>query len=134
LKELMLSCDITQGVIAELVGCKRPTVNLVVNREDYMPVEFVNFKTDIEKYLMARKCCTAWLRQRGMSIADIWKPLPKGEDKRHHQPLGHGVRVSKGFDKPRPLVPGDPMELRNAECGLRNDVYGFRTRRSSLRT
>lgn len=115
LKQLMLDCDITQADLARAAGCERPTVNLVANRDDYMPSRIADFRQKVEAHISGRPCCTAWLRQRGLAPADIWKPLPGRGDQRDALPLGHAIRTSRGMHRPAPLRPGDPEEQQREE-------------------
>jgi type II secretory pathway predicted ATPase ExeA len=109
LKELMTACDITQIELASATGLKTPSINLVANRDDYMPVTRKDFKATVEKYVSEKSCCMAWLKQRGFKIADIWKPMSAGETMKWTKTIGHGIRTARGMQI-KPLVLGDPSQ------------------------
>lgn len=104
LKELVLSCDIPQGVLAKETGLARPTINLAINR-GYLPVRSHDFKKIVERIVRDNQDAIQWLMERGLKIEDIWQPL--GKNMRKAQPKGRGHRISAAH-KLKAMIPGDP--------------------------
>lgn len=108
LKEVVAECDISQAELARYVSsvCGKPvsrtTINLACNR-GFQPATLPEFRGAVEKALNAQGGVHVWLSQRGLSMADVWKPL-SGKKKIN--------RVSpRGFKKAHAMRPGDPLEL-----------------------
>ncbi len=97
LKQLMNECGISQTELVEVTGYKRPTINLVVNREDYFPARDPSgFMASVADYLGNNPRVREWLNRRGLNLADIWEVPEDGPEMRNRQPAGHGMRVHAG--------------------------------------
>jgi type II secretory pathway predicted ATPase ExeA len=51
----------------------------------------------------------SWLSDRGLSVADVWRPL--GRDLRCVMPSGHGQRTAQGVKRGPAIMPGDPAHI-----------------------
>lgn len=114
LKEILVECDINQGLIGETTGLARPTINLVLNR-GYMPVRMAQFKDEVEQFIASSPTAMNWLVERGLGVRNIWDPLEEGRTLRNAQPVGRAHRISIGFTRNRTrsaaMIPGDPAQL-----------------------
>jgi type II secretory pathway predicted ATPase ExeA len=108
LKQLVLDCAISQVEIAGKTGVSRPTVNLCLNR-GYIPPTLKGFKPALETLVGQSPKAMSWLSDRGLSVADVWRPL--GRDLRCVMPSGHGQRTSQGVKRGPAIVPGDPAHI-----------------------
>lgn len=102
MRDLFAECGIAQHEVAEVAGLNKETVRLMLNR-GYRPVYKAAAIKRIESYLLgtvpnlrpsARNSGTVplvWLRTRGLTFADLWKP---SKDKTFHKfPANHGERL-----------------------------------------
>lgn len=102
LKEVLISCGISQGEIALAVGkvlgvpVSRTTMNLCLNR-GYIPHSLNGFKEAVEQVLERDSRVMHWLMNTGLTVADVWLPL--GQDRRKVFPVDHGRRVVAGHKK-----------------------------------
>lgn len=130
LKQLILDCDLVQSAIACKVGCSRPTINLVLNRYGYTPIEFPIFRKAVEKLIGKNELANIWLREHGYKTQDIWAPL--GKKLKWRKALNHDRRVSRGM-KRKPIILGDPeaVELTlEAEMLTAKAIKQFKINRS----
>ena len=89
LKQLIVECDIRQGDLASLTGLARATINVAINR-GWLPPTIPRFKAIIEQHVAENKMAAQWLIERGLKVADIWKPL--GKALRKADPSGRAQR------------------------------------------
>jgi len=109
LKGLALDCDIGQGVLADVTGASRPSINLCFNR-GYIPKTMPYFRERIETFIRCNQVASQWLLVRGMSVEDIWAPL--GEDRRWKNPRKTSIRSGlTRQQKALPIAPGKPDKL-----------------------
>lgn len=107
LKQLVLDCNIGQGVFAQETGLARPTINLTLNR-GYIPLKHPDFKGIVEGIIGQDERAMQWLIERGLKVSDIWMPL--GKEMRHAMPSGMGAKLASTMRK-KAVIPGDPEQL-----------------------
>ncbi len=115
IKQLLIECGISQRDLMRLTGRSKATINLAVNR-GYIPSTHDNFTRDIEEYLLEVPGVVEWLKERGLKMEDIWKPLV-GNDLRMAQPSGMGRKISAAR-KFRAIEPGDPEAITEREVEM----------------
>lgn len=103
LKRLILDCGIVQSVLAKAVGVHKATVNVCINR-GFVPSTVPDFHSKCEKFISSRTDAMKWLTDRGLQIADIWKPA--GSEMRKHNPKGLMSRAWQTRRTPA-MIPGD---------------------------
>lgn len=96
LKEVAVASGIVQGELAAATGTSRPTINLCFNR-GYIPYTVEDFTGKIEAVISENLRAEKWLVDRGLTVADIWKPA--STDMRKTHPDGAGKRVSDGWKR-----------------------------------
>lgn len=109
LKDLCVTCGISQAKIAKAAGVSRAAVNLAVNR-GYLPKEKPDFQVLVEAVIRTDRRAVQWLLDHEMQMADIWQPL--GKDLRKVPPAGRSIRT---WAKRRQaaMVPGNPELIIN---------------------
>lgn len=99
LKQLMLECGITQADLVEVTGYQRPSINLAVNRGDYLPaLDPDGFRAKVEEYLAGHDKARDWLVRQGLDMRDIWTVADERPDYRKALPAGTGARIRAGQD------------------------------------
>lgn len=113
LKGLVVECDISQAelqrAVEEAVGrpVSRPTINLCLNR-GYIPGTIKGFTAAVEQVIDHHPRGRNWLMERGMTVADIWRPL--GETRRLAMPAGQKHRQQQAR-LARAIAAGDPDQI-----------------------
>jgi type II secretory pathway predicted ATPase ExeA len=109
LKELALDCDIGQGVLADVTGASRASINLCFNR-GYVPKTMPHFRERIETFIRCNPVACQWLLVHEMSAGYIWAPL--GKDLRWKMPRNTNQRSGlTRQQKSLPMVPGNPDRI-----------------------
>ncbi|WP_305042410.1 ExeA family protein [Geoalkalibacter sp.] len=115
LKKLCGDADISQAELARAVAdtlgrdISRPTLNLCVNR-GYVPMTIPGFREAVEAFLSRHSGASQWLIQRGLTAADVWRPLDVAQ--RNALPAGHGSRTQRGMRAVKSaLISGDPEHI-----------------------
>lgn len=91
LKEVSLACGLGQGELArrlaEALGrpVSRATANLTVNR-GYVPATIEGYRAAVEAVLGHEPAAVAWLAERGLGVADLWRPAASPH--RNTMPMG----------------------------------------------
>lgn len=109
LKELCIDCGISQTRIGAATGMSRASINLALNR-GYLPKEKPEFKKMVEAEINGNRRATLWLEERGLSVADVWRPA--GKDLRNALPADAHDRATITKRTPA-MVPGNPERLLN---------------------
>jgi type II secretory pathway predicted ATPase ExeA len=110
LKALAVECDLSQAELQRAVEAvvgrpvSRPTINLCLNR-GYIPGTIKGFVAAVEQVIDHHPRGRNWLAERGMTVADIWRPL--GEERRLAMPAGQKHRQQQAR-LARAIAAGDP--------------------------
>lgn len=110
LKAVVADCDISQAEMAREVEAtvgrpvSRPTINLCLNR-GYIPETIQGFRAAVEQVIDHHPRGRNWLVERGLTVADIWRPL--GEERRLAMPAGQKHRQQQAR-LARAIAAGDP--------------------------
>jgi type II secretory pathway predicted ATPase ExeA len=107
LKRLILDCGIVQSELARAAGVHKATVNVCINR-GFVPSTVPDFHEKCEKFISSRPDAMKWLTDRGLQIADIWKP--EGSEMRKHNPKGLVSRSWRTRKTPA-MIPGDATKI-----------------------
>jgi len=109
LKELCVSCGISQARLAKSANVSRAAVNLALNR-GYTPKERPEFCTLVEAEIKSDRRAMQWLHERKLQASDVWKAL--GKDLRHASPAADNQKMWATRKTPA-MVPGNPEQLIN---------------------
>ncbi len=116
LKRILLDCGVTLAEFKQMVGRAKGTVWSAINR-GVLPKKKERFISDVRKAVTSRADMMQWLKERKLTVDDLFSPLPKDQQSEKMEfPKGNRKKISNGMRKHLDcpaIVPGDPSAFEN---------------------